>query len=60
MGACNDLKRHLTLCLRAEVQILYISPNLVQRKSNQRMNAERAAVRRERIEKVWKEIDENS
>jgi len=33
---------------------------LGQRKWNQRLNAEKAAKRRARIEKVWKEIDENS
>jgi hypothetical protein len=33
---------------------------LVQRKYNQRLNAEKAAEKRARVEKAWKEIDENS
>jgi len=48
MGTCNDLKRQLTLCLRAE------------RKMTQKANAEKAAVKREKIQQKWKEIDENS
>jgi hypothetical protein len=59
MGTCNDLKRQLTLCLRAEVQIL--STVLIRkRKMTQKANAEKAAVKREKIQQKWKEIDENS
>jgi COX assembly mitochondrial protein 2 len=61
MGACNNLKRELTLCLRAEVLLrLYLSSYKVQRKMRQRINNEIAMEKRKRIEAKWKEIEENS
>jgi hypothetical protein len=62
MGRCNDLKRELTLCLRAEVPPLLSSSVLtgVQRKMRQKINAAKAADKRKRIEAKWKEIDEQS
>jgi len=61
MGACNEQKRELTLCLRAEVHFpSHSNSDLVQRKYSQRLNAEKAAEKRAKIEKAWKDIDENS
>ena len=59
MGVCNDLKRQLTLCLRAEVAFIFMVL-MMQRKMNQKINSQKAAIRRSSVEKAWKEIDENS
>jgi COX assembly protein 2 len=47
-GNCTDAKYKVTLCLRA------------QRLERTRLNREAAKAKREHIEKVWAEIDENS
>lgn len=48
MGMCNEAKRNVNMCLRA------------QRLERTRLNREAAKAKRKEIEKVWKEIDENS
>ncbi|KAI0878931.1 cytochrome c oxidase biogenesis protein Cmc1-like protein [Hypoxylon argillaceum] len=48
MGMCNDAKHQVTLCLRAE------------RLKRTAANREAAKIKREKIKKVWSEIDENS
>jgi hypothetical protein len=61
MGACNDLKRELTLCLRAEVLLRgHPSSYKLQRKMRQRINNEIAMEKRKRFEAKWKDIEENS
>jgi COX assembly protein 2 len=61
MGVCNDLKRELTLCLRAEVLLHgWASSYRLQRKMRQSINNEMAMEKRKRIEAKWKEMDENS
>ena len=61
MGVCNDLKRELTLCLRAEVFfLLWQNTYMWQRKMRQRINNEQAMEKRKRIEAKWKEAEENS
>ncbi len=47
-GGCNDAKRDVNKCLRAE------------RLERTARNREKAKEKRERIEKIWKEIDEES
>lgn len=47
-GGCNDAKRDVNACLRAE------------RLERQAKNREAAKKERARIKAVWKEIDENS
>ena len=47
-GGCNDAKRDVNACLRAE------------RLERQAKNREAAKQKRARIEAVWKEIDEGS
>ncbi|CAG8760299.1 27852_t:CDS:2, partial [Dentiscutata erythropus] len=45
-GGCNGIKKELNECLTAEYQV------------KRRKNAEEAKKRRERVEAVWKEMDE--
>ncbi|KAF2118348.1 cytochrome c oxidase biogenesis protein Cmc1-like protein [Lophiotrema nucula] len=47
-GNCTDAKYKVNMCLRA------------QRLERTRLNREEARKKREQIEKVWAEIDENS
>ena len=47
-GGCNDAKRDVNRCLRAE------------RLERTRQNREEALERRRKIEGVWREVDENS
>ena len=47
-GNCTDAKHKVNMCLRA------------QRLERTRLNRETAKEKRKQIEKVWKEIDENS
>jgi COX assembly protein 2 len=48
MGMCNDAKRELITCLRAE------------RAKSQEVNRSRVEEKKARIRQMWKEIDENS
>ena len=48
MGMCNDLKKELSQCLRAE------------RVKHQTDNRSSAHEKRDRIRQAWKDIDENS
>ncbi len=48
MGLCNEAKRNVNQCLRAE------------RLERTRLNREKAKVEREKIKKLWAEIDQNS
>lgn len=48
MGMCSNLKTDVNKCLRAE------------RLERTAKNREQARAKRAQIEKVWKEIDENS
>ncbi|CAG8459444.1 2525_t:CDS:2 [Diversispora eburnea] len=47
-GGCNDIKRELNECLTIEHQI------------KRRKNAEAAGERRRKVEKLWKELEENN
>ncbi|KAF2636121.1 UPF0287-domain-containing protein [Massarina eburnea CBS 473.64] len=47
-GNCTEAKHKVNMCLRA------------QRLERTRLNREAAKEKRQQIEKVWKEIDENS
>ncbi|KAI1820785.1 cytochrome c oxidase biogenesis protein Cmc1-like protein [Xylaria intraflava] len=48
LGMCSDTKNQVTLCLRAE------------RLKRTAANREAAKLRRDKIKKVWTDIDENS
>ena len=48
VGGCNSAKRDVNKCLRAE------------RLQRTAQNREKAKEKRERIQKVWREIDEES
>lgn len=48
MGMCNDTKHKVTLCLRAE------------RLKRTAANRAAAKVKRERVKKVWDDIEANS
>lgn len=47
-GGCNAIKRDVNKCLRAE------------RLERTARNREKAKIKKERIHKIWKEIDEES
>ncbi|TRX90141.1 hypothetical protein FHL15_008869 [Xylaria flabelliformis] len=48
MGMCNDAKHQVNMCLRAE------------RLKRTATNREAAKIKRDKVKKVWAEIDENS